>query len=313
MENINLTLNGRHEIIHFIENGIEYPFAAFEQIIVGQQLVVDAHYHEYIEILYCQEGCFNMFLDGISYTIGKGDMAIINSNEVHYIHSLSEGTNDYIVIRFSPELLYTTSQTIFETKYVLPFTMRTSTHEKVFCKDEICGTSVPWLLQNVLKEDDGKNYGYELAIRTYLGEVFLWILRNWHKKGLDLNLGSGLNQDVMERLVKVFKYVDEHYTEPIGIEELANHCGMSYSYFSRFFKKSMNRNFSDYVNLVRISKAEHLIAATDLSITDIALEVGFSTSSYFIEQFKRIKGMTPKKFRSRFLQGLSRIDISPDL
>ncbi len=134
MEKNNLALNGRHEILHFIENGIEYPFAAFEQIIVGQKLVVDAHYHEYIEILYCQEGCFNMFLDGISYTFGEGDMAIINSNEVHYVHSLGEAVNNYIVIRFNPELLYTTTQTVFETKYVLPFTMRTSTHQKIFFK-----------------------------------------------------------------------------------------------------------------------------------------------------------------------------------
>lgn len=312
MEKKHMVSNGRHEIIHFVENGIEYPFAAFEQIILGQQLVVDAHYHEYIELLYCQEGSFNMFLDGISYSFTVGDLAIINSNEMHYVQSLSKDVNNYIVIRFSPELLYTTSQTIFETKYVLPFTMRTSTHQKIFRKEEISGTSVPWLLKNVLKEDLAKNYGFELAIRTYLGEVFLWILRNWHKKGLDLNLGSGLNQDMMERLVKVFNYVDDHYTEPIGIDALAKHCDMSYSYFSRFFKKAMNRNFSDYVNLVRISKAEHLIAATDLSVTDVALEVGFSTSSYFIEQFKRIKGMTPKKFRSRFQVGLSRVDISPE-
>lgn len=291
---------GRHEIIHIIENGIEYPFVAFEQTTLGQKMVVDAHYHNYIEILYCQSGAFRILLDGISHTFYKGDMVIINSNEVHYVQSLTTAENVYIVIRFNPELLYTTTQTVFEAKYVLPFTMKTSTHQKVFASAEISSTAVPWLLKSILHEDENKNYGFELAIRTYLGEVFLWILRSWHKKGLDLNLGSGLNQDIMERLVKVFDYVDHHYEDPIGIDDMANLCGMSYSYFSRFFKKTMNRNFSDYVNHVRISKAEHLIATTDISITEVAMDVGFSTSSYFIEQFKKFKGMTPKKFRSRF-------------
>ena len=295
-------MNSRHEIIHIIEDGIEYPFVATAQYMNGRQLVVDAHYHEFIEILYCQEGAYSIMLDGVSYTLTKGDMAIVNSNEVHYSRSLSKDMNSYIVIRFKPDLLYTTSQTIFEAKYVLPFTMKSSTHQKVFTKDEISRTPIPWLLQNILKEDRLKDYGFELAVRTYLGEVFLWILRNWHKKGLDLNLGSGLNQDNMELLIRIFNYVDAHYAESIGIKEMAELSGMSYSYFSRFFKKSIQRNFSDYLNHVRITKAEYLIATTDISITEIALEVGFSTSSYFIEQFKRIKGMTPNKFRRKFSQ-----------
>ena len=160
------------------------------------------------------------------------------------------------------------------------------------------------MLNCILSEDTEKSYGFELAIRTSLGEVFLWILRSWHKKGLDLNLGSGLNQGVINRLETVFNYVDDHYDEPISVTDMAKLCNMSYSYFSRFFKKTMNRNFSDYVNLVRVTKAEHLIATTDKSITDIAFEVGFSTTSYFIDQFKKFKHMTPKKFRGKFSQAV---------
>ena len=63
----------------------------------------------------------------------------------------------------------------------------------------------------------------------------------------------------------------------------------------------MQRNFSDYVNLIRITKSEYLLSTTDESITDIALSVGFTTASYFIEQFKHFKNMTPKKYRTQFL------------
>lgn len=75
---------------------------------------------------------------------------------------------------------------------------------------------------------------------------------------------------------------------------------MSYSYFSRTLKKTMGKSFTDYVNLIRISKSEFLLTTTDKPITDIALEVGFSTSSYYIEQFKKFKTLTPKKFRMKF-------------
>lgn len=295
-------MHGRHEVVVFKEDGVIYPFAAHDQLMMGGHIMVDAHYHEYIEILYCIEGSFYILLDGVGHHFQAGDMVIINSMEVHYIKSLSTDINRYIVVRFKPELLYTTTQTIFEAKYVLPFTMKTSTHQKVFTEEEIHGTGIPKLVMQILSEYNQKKYGFELAIRTSLGEIFLWILRFWHEKGLDLNIGSGLNHDTIERLESVFDYVDLHYAEPISIDDMAKLCSMSYSYFSRFFKKAMNRNFSDYVNLVRISKAEHMLATSELSVTDIALEVGFSTSSYFIEQFKRLKGMTPKKFRSRFSQ-----------
>jgi AraC-like DNA-binding protein len=227
-------------------------------------------------------------------------MVIINAMEVHYIKALSEGNNKYIVIRFDPELLYTTTQSIFEAKYVLPFTMMHATHQRIFKHHQIKSTFLPELLEEILIEDAQKKYGFELAVRTHIGCIFLWILRSWNEQGLDLNLSYAFNQETIERLQKVFDYVDNHFDRVITIEEMARLSNMSYSYFSRFFKSSMQRNFSDYFNHVRVSKAENLLATTDFSITDIALTVGFSTSSYFIQQFKHYKTMTPRQFRSNF-------------
>ncbi|MFR2464209.1 MAG: helix-turn-helix transcriptional regulator [Clostridia bacterium] len=63
----------------------------------------------------------------------------------------------------------------------------------------------------------------------------------------------------------------------------------------------MQKTFREYLNFVRISEAEKLLLNTDLNITEIAMEVGFSSSSYFIEQFKQLKSISPKRFRQRLL------------
>lgn len=89
-------------------------------------------------------------------------------------------------------------------------------------------------------------------------------------------------------------------------------CHMSYSYFSRMFKKVVHRSFREYLNYIRISKSELLLATTDLSITDIAMQTGFSTSSYFIQQFKLYKKISPKQFRKKFI-ALDEEDIQPPL
>lgn len=291
----------RYENITYGKDGVPYPFRTHVQTTFGAKSAVDAHYHEFIEILYCTEGSFYILLDGEGHTFSQGDMVIINSMEVHSVRALTEEANTYVVIRFTPELLYTTTLSAFETKYVLPFTMKTATHQKVFKKEELASTNIPGLLLTIIEEGATKSYGFELAIRTHIGQIFLWILRHWHNMGMDLNISSGLGIENIERLEIIFDYVDKHYDETITIAHMADICNMSYSYFSRFFKKAMNRNFSDYVNLIRISKAEHLLATTDEPITNVALMVGFGTTSYFIEQFKKFKRLTPKKFRQSFL------------
>ncbi len=289
-----------HEDQKFIDGGISYPFRTHIEIAEGRFKIASPHYHNYIEIIYGLSGAFEIFIDGHKFTFGEGDLVLVNAMEVHAINSLTGADSTYIVIRFEPEMLYTTAQTIFEAKYVLPFTMRTSEHQKVFSYEEIKDTPIPGMLERIIDEDRERRYGFELAIRTDIGSIFLWILRYWHDQGLDLKLGVASDQTTIERLQLVFDYVDSHYDEALTLDLMADMCGMSYSYFSRFFKKAMNRNFSDYVNFVRVSKAEELLTSTDLSITEVGSKTGFSTTSYFIEQFKSFKDMTPRKFREIF-------------
>ena len=74
-------------------------------------------------------------------------------------------------------------------------------------------------------------------------------------------------------------------------------CGVSRTYFSRCFKRGMKQGFSRYVCHVRLREAKRLLLTTPKSVTDIAQEVGFSTTSYFIERFRALHGVTPHQFR----------------
>ena len=62
----------------------------------------------------------------------------------------------------------------------------------------------------------------------------------------------------------------------------------------------MKQSFTEYLNSYRLAKAEQLLSATDKSIVEISEELGFSTPSYFIQQFKSKKGVSPKQYRLKF-------------
>ena len=108
------------------------------------------------------------------------------------------------------------------------------------------------------------------------------------------------NEDIV-RLESVLTYIDENYMRTVSAEKMASMCNMSYSYFSRFFKASIGKTFSEYLTYVRVTEAEKLLVSTGLNVSEIAMETGFSNASYFITQFKKHRNMTPKKFKQRLL------------
>ncbi|MGH4051116.1 MAG: AraC family transcriptional regulator [Clostridium sp.] len=283
-----------------LNEGILYPFECHIQKGLGRGTLANAHYHYYIELLYCVSGKAQVFIAGKSYDFYVGDMVLINSREVHSVYKTSEDTVEYIVVKFDPNVLYSTSITVFETKYVFPFTLNKSTHQKVFTKDEIKDTDIPRLLNGIFIEYNKKKYGFEMAIRNNIGGVFLLILRIWYDKGLDLNINTNINENTLKKLQFIFDFVDKNYMFGISAESVASTCNMSYSYFSRLFKASVGKSFSKYINYVRITEAEKLLLSSNLNITEIAMEIGFTSSSYFIQQFKHYKNISPKQFKIKF-------------
>lgn len=284
----------------FTKNGIPTSFEVDEQQYSGKMVTAFAHIHDKVEILYCMDGELKVFLNGEESLFNTGDMIIINSNEVHSVVSETDRVNRYIVVKIRPEILYDSMQAIFEMKYILPFTLSHSAFPQVLPKDILEKTIVPGLFDEIQLENEKKEYGYELAIRGCVCKLFLWILRYWRSQGLDIERKKDISQGQIGILKKAFDFVNTHYSENISALDIAKYCNVSYSYFSRMFKLNMGRSFTEYLSNHRISKAESLLTSTDKSISEIAIDTGFSDSGYFIKVFKQKKGISPRKFKKMY-------------
>lgn len=108
---------------------------------------------------------------------------------------------------------------------------------------------------------------------------------------------SHTDQDYSTNLEKIQGYVNDHYTEKIKLEGVAAVIGMSGQTFSRFFSKSMQKPFFQYLNEYRINSACYLLMETDKDTSTIAYECGYETLPFFFRQFKKVKGVTPSVFR----------------
>lgn len=98
-------------------------------------------------------------------------------------------------------------------------------------------------------------------------------------------------------LREIIAYVNNHYKDSLTLDDMARQTGFSREYFCRFFKQHMGITFLRYVNEVRISHAGRLLSDTDLSISEIMQESGFTNQTLFNRLFKEIYGMTPRQAR----------------
>lgn len=96
----------------------------------------------------------------------------------------------------------------------------------------------------------------------------------------------------------VIKYVHLHYMEPINIKKVADKFFVNAAYLGRAFQKATGVNFNQYVNQLRIAEAKRLLMQTDKLIYEIANEVGYSESCYFITKFTQEVGQSPNEYRN---------------
>lgn len=102
---------------------------------------------------------------------------------------------------------------------------------------------------------------------------------------------------ISKPIILCMDYIYNHMNCRITVDELAEYVGLSPSYLSRLFKKELNISISDYICEMKIEKAQHLLKYSDYSLIDIANHLAFSSQSHFIQTFRKLVGVTPKKYR----------------
>jgi two-component system, response regulator YesN len=104
-------------------------------------------------------------------------------------------------------------------------------------------------------------------------------------------------QKPRQEITDAIRYISDHYPEYISLQDIAKCFHMSTSRFCVVFKEGTGKTFVDYLNMVRIQKAEELLLHSELPIYEIAYKVGFNSTTYFSKIFKRITGYFPSEFR----------------
>jgi len=227
----------------------EKLFHCHRQVFNGKVTIVDAHIHDWIEILYCVSGDMCVLLGGIEQHFTKGSLVIIPSNEIHRIVGLTDGIHEYIVIKFAPELV---SSVIDPTDYeiILPFILKDSESPLFFTAETVAKSDVVSIAYNILSEFHEKQFGYQLAVKADIYRLITFIMRRWRETKAISFPGKG--SEHVRRIFDMLVYIQKNFRSSITLETMADMCHVSYSYFSRQFSLVTGKTFANYLCSVRL-------------------------------------------------------------
>lgn len=153
---------------------------------------------------------------------------------------------------------------------------------------------VKGLIAKIQQEQECRQTGHEAYIRLLLSELLLTILRLTEGEPVEIaEYPSSLPYKVSE----VAQYIGRHYAETLTLAQLSSQFHISPFYISRIFTQITGLSIISYINHVRVEEARRLLQETDLSVTEIALLVGYQSVTHFGRVFKAAMGASPQRFR----------------
>lgn len=272
------------------------PFKGSERFYIDRRpaLYYRLHHHDYAELSYYVEGHATESINGVQHPLQPGTLSFLLPYQIHVTTGNAEQRILKYCCMFDMEILLGIeddnwlSQMVYSTG-----TLRPSFVNFVKDEQERIQQIFDILLTEYHNPESPERYH---MIRTKLQEVILLFIGKVNKTNPDTN--TIVAQEDSELIWPLLKYINTKYTEQLALKDLSEQFHLSVSYISRFFKKHVGMGLTEYVHRLRIERASNLLLHTKMSITEIAIEVGFESTRTFSRVFRDIKGMSAKDFRN---------------
>ena len=236
------------------------------------------HTHNHMELFFIVGGKGQFLIDDRLHPVNVNNLVIINPNVTHTEVSLNAQPLEYIVLGVEGITL-ANSETSSGQFSIL---------------DHYESAEVAGCLRNILREMEQKNTGYEDVCQAFMEILIIRLMRI-----TALSVATEPHTISTNRqCAAVRRYIDLHFKEALTLEQLAEEGHMNKYYLSHAFKREYGVSPINYMISKRIEESKYLLVETDLSMSQIAQLLGFSSLSYFSQVFRRTQSVTPKDYRS---------------
>jgi AraC family transcriptional regulator len=213
----------------------------------------------------------------------NGDSLLIPAGKpIYWRCSTSHSSETKLYIYLQPELV----RQVAQASEIGAKRVKLTNH---FAKQDLDLQHIAMLLLAEMRSDGMMG---RLYIESLTQALTIHLLRHYSEVAQIITPGN--RSLTRTQLQQAIDYIQTHLNRDLSLAELADVINISPTYFANLFKQAMGISPHQYVIQQRVERAKLMLSKTDLTIADIALQVGFSSQSHLTQQFKRMTGMTPK-------------------
>lgn len=276
----------------------QLPFGTYWYRYGPGEHVIDCHWHDEPEFFYCLEGETLFQVDTDYFPVRAGEAVFIDGGDIHAAHAHGNEGCTFFSLVFDTQLLASAHYDAVQENLVLPLQERRATFPRHMRRESAADISLLEHLLTMMHSCSNETPGYEGVVK---GHLYL-MLAEIAAEGRAVSRASTATRSEsskIDRLKTVILHIQDHYSHPIRLAELASLIPMSEGQFCRFFKSMTRQTPVDYINSYRIRQAAEMLRNPERKISDVALEVGFDNISYFIRVFRKAMNCAPSEFRKK--------------
>ena len=250
---------------------------------------VPMHFHPELEFLIVESGRMSNLLEDAEYLTSDGDIIFFNKGVPHATQPIVDGTVQHM-IQFKVPSTFRGAL-----RYLSDILSRTVVPVFVFHSDDCDYAELKSHLIDMFDQD--ADSGVAADYRT-TADIY-YVISLLHRRGILADERAAFDFGQLQKLVPLFEYIDTHFAEQITLDGCAELLCLNKTYLCRLFRTATGITLWDYVNFVRVSRSEEMLAG-DMNLSEIAYATGFSSPSYFHRTFKKYKQMSPSEYRKLY-------------
>lgn len=231
------------------------------------------HWHDALEFLYFIKGGLEVNLNGKTYLAKDGDLIVVNSSVVHS-SKIIDSPDYYFLI--ASDYFFKNNNLVFSDTFFTPQINHPKTKE---------------IFEKIISEYEKNDSYSNILITAYLMELFVFLNRNNAEND---SVDMPIETKKLTIVRNAMRYLQDHFTEKLSAEKIAEDLHYSKSYLSHSFKEITGHSLMNYVNLLRCQHARTMLL-NNYSIKQASNACGFIDISYFTRVFKKTMGLLPSQ------------------
>ena len=240
------------------------------------------HTHSYAELFYVVGGMGHIQIDQEFHPVSACQLVIINPHVMHTEVSRNASPLEYVVLGIEG----------------LELSAAENADGRFRILDHHDNDSISACIHNILQESHNKQPGNEIICQAYMQILVTRLMRS-----INLAVNENPLPSSNSQCTTVRRYIDAHFKEALTLDHLAEIAHVNKYYLAHSFKEQFGVSPISYQLQRRIDESCMLLSQTDLSLTQISRILGFSSSSYFSQAFRKSQSVTPMEYRQRTKNG----------